>query len=391
MEEKQQYILTEKIKSLYINSLIPAILSGINALFLVAALWRIANQQWLITWLTITTLLAVIRVLLIVSFKQKKPIKKQILKWENRFSLSLFSVFLAWGVGVPILIPRDDLSAVFIVSIFSAGLAAAAVSWYSHIRYMQLGTICLALLPIITVLLTHGSLEAFWIGVAGCFMFISCISTGHLFQKTLNGNLELAYDLELSVKNAKIAARTDVLTGLNNRRAFFDTAPNLLKQCSKKELPTSIIMFDLDYFKKINDKFGHAGGDFALQHVTKILMTKLRRSDISSRFGGEEFALLLPNTNLDEASITAEKLRALIEATPITYASEEIYITASFGIADVGETIDEVLNNADQAMYVAKKDGRNLVRVYSPPHATTNEQKRGKFKSDKSKDVRASL
>ncbi|MFW5431602.1 MAG: GGDEF domain-containing protein [Methylophilaceae bacterium] len=391
MKEKKQHLLTEKIKSLYNNSLIPAILSGINALFLVAALWHSADHQSLIIWLSITVLLAIVRVSLLISFKHKNPVGKQILKWEMPFSISLFSVFLTWSIGVLMVIPRDDVFSIFIASIFSVGLAAAAVSWYSHIRYIQLGTICLALLPIITVLLIHGTPETLWIGIAGCFMFISCISTGHIFQKTLNGNLELAYDLELSIKNAEVMARTDVLTGLNNRRAFFDTAPKLLKQCHKKELPASIIMFDVDYFKKINDKFGHAGGDFALQHVAELLKRKLRRSDIRCRFGGEEFAILLPNTSLEEANATAEKLRELIASTPIVYSRKEIPITASFGVANIGETIDEVLNNADHAMYRAKNNGRNLVHSYSSKLATVIDKKRSNLKSDKSTKVRDSL
>lgn len=391
MEAKQQHVLTEKIRLLYINSLVPAILSGVAAIFLVAALWSTANQQSLILWLCITVFLAIIRVSLLLSFKHKKPIGKQILKWEKPFSITLFTVFLTWSIGVLMVTPRDNLTAIFIVSVFSIGLAAAAISWYGYIRYVQIGTICMALIPIITVLLTHGQPETLWVGIAACFMFLSCISTSNIFQKTINGNLELAYDLEQSIRSAEISARTDVLTGINNRRAFFEMAPSLLKQCHKKELPASIVMFDVDYFKKINDAFGHAGGDFALQHVAGLLKSQLRRSDISCRFGGEEFAILLPNTNLGEAKITAEKLRAFIEATPVVYARKEILLTASFGVADIGETIDEILNNADQAMYSAKRDGRNLVRSYTSPNTTANDQKRMEFKSDKSESVRSTL
>jgi diguanylate cyclase (GGDEF)-like protein len=389
VKEKKQHVLTEKIRLLYINSLIPAMLSAIAALFLVAALWRSADHQSLLIWLGITVLLAIIRISLIVSFKQKKPKGKEILKWEKPFSLSLFAVFLTWSIGVLMVTPRDNLSSIFIVSVFSIGLAAAAISWYGHIRYVQLSTICLALIPMITVLLTHGEPETLWVGTAACFMFLSCISTSHIFQKTLNGNLELAYDLELSIKNTEIMARTDVLTGLKNRRAFFEMAPALLKSCHTKELPASVIMFDIDYFKKINDEHGHAGGDVALQHVANILESKLRKSDISCRFGGEEFAILLPNTSLEEASIAAEKLRKLIDASPVLFSRKEIPITASFGVADVGDTIDEILNNADCAMYSAKKDGRNLVAAYSETSNTNRKTKQ--FKSNKCAKVREAL
>jgi len=388
LKEKKQHVLTEKIRLLYINSLVPAMLSGVAALFLVAALWRSANHQSLLIWLGITVMLAIMRVSLIISFKQKNPKGKEILKWEKPFSTSLFAVFIVWSIGVLMITPRDNLSSIFIVSVFSIGLAAAAISWYGYIRYVQLGTICLALIPIITVLLTHGEPETLWVGAAACFMFLSCISTSQIFQKTLNGNLELAYDLELSIKNTEKMARTDVLTGLYNRRAFFDIAPALLKSCHAKELPTSIVMFDVDYFKKINDEFGHAGGDAALQHVAKLIVNKFRKSDICCRFGGEEFAILLPNTSLDEAYIAAEQFRALIAASPVSFSHHQIPITASFGVADIGDSIDEILNNADYAMYSAKKDGRNLVATFAE---TTSNKNRVKFKSNKCAKVRESL
>ena len=390
--DKKQHILTEKIRLLYLNSLVPAVLSGFAALFLVAALWNSANHQSLLIWLSITIFFAIIRVSLILGFKRKRPAGKEILKWERPFTISLFTVFLIWSVGVLIITPKDNLASIFIVSVFSIGLAAAAISWYGYIRYVQLGTICLALIPIMTVLLTHGEPETLWVGMAACFMFMSCISTSQIFQKTLNSNLELAYDLEKSIKDAEILARTDVLTGLNNRRAFFDKAPQLLKTCHERELPVSIVMFDIDYFKKINDEFGHAGGDIALQHVAELLKHELRKSDISCRFGGEEFAILLPNTNLEEAYIVAEKIKLLISASPVNIPRKKsIPITASFGVSDVGETIDEILNNADQAMYNAKNKGRNLVFTYEPSQTTEHIKKTRKFKSDKSAKIRESL
>jgi diguanylate cyclase (GGDEF)-like protein len=390
--EKKQHVLTEKIRLLYINSLIPAMLSGVAALFLVAALWSTANHQSLLIWLSVTIFLAIIRISLILSFKQKNPTGIEILKWERPFTLSLFAVFLTWSIGVLMVTPRDNLSSIFIVSVFSIGLAAAAISWYGYLRYVQLGTICMALIPIITVLLTHGQPETLWVGTAACFMFLSCISTSHIFQKTLNGNLELAYDLEKSIKDAEVLARTDVLTGLNNRRAFFDKAPSLLKSCHAKEMPASIVMFDIDYFKKINDEFGHAGGDVALQHVAELLSSKLRKSDLSCRFGGEEFAVLLPNTDFDEATKTAEKLKTLISSTPVVFSrNKSIPLTASFGVADVGETIDEILNNADQAMYNAKNNGRNLVSTYLPMEISEHSKKTRGFKSNKCAKVRESL
>lgn len=389
MDPKKQHVLTEKIRLIYTNSLVPAAFSALAATLLVAALWETANQQALSIWLGITVLLAIFRLILITSFKRKKPEGKAILKWEKPFSISLFSVFLTWSIGLLMVIPKDNMAVMFIVSVFSIALAAAAISWYGYIRYVQLTSICIALIPTITMLLTYGSNETLWVGVAASFMFLSCISTSHSFQKNLNGNLELAYDLEQSIRQAEVMARTDVLTGLKNRRAFFDEAPALMDNCIKKELPTSVVMFDIDHFKSINDQFGHAGGDVALQHVAKLLESSLRRSDICCRFGGEEFTLLLPNTDLDEAKQTAEKLRSLIENTPVTFSRELIPLTASFGVAEDGQDLDAILNHADQAMYKAKRAGRNRVSVYSGDTKSSKHQQ--KFKSNKSAKVRDTL
>lgn len=386
MDVRQKHILIEKIKLLYLHSLTPAILSGVAAFFLVAALWSTANRQYLLIWLTSTLILAAIRITLLFKFKRSKPVGDAILAWEKPYIASMMIVFLVWGIGLPIIVPNNDLASIFIVNTFAIGLAAAANSWYNSIRHIQIAAICIALLPMITVLLTHGQAETFWVGVAACCMFVSCIFTSLILQKTLNGNLELAYDLALAKKAAEQIASTDALTGLNNRRAFFEKAGTLLDYCRKENLPISVIMLDIDFFKKINDEHGHAIGDKALQHVAHLLQGNLRASDVSCRFGGEEFAMMLPNTGDDEAAITAEKIRKLIESSPaVMHGNQHLAITASFGVSDVGDNLDDLLNHADSAMYKGKNSGRNIVVSYSA--ASDNP----KTKSNKSAHVRASL
>jgi len=386
MDPRQKHILIEKIKLLYLHSLTPAILSGIAALFLVAALWPTANHQHLIIWLVTTLILAIIRISLILRFKFTKPMDDAILAWEKPYIISMIIVFFVWGVGLPVIVPKDDLASIFIVNTFAIGLAAAANSWYNSIRHVQISAICIALLPMITVLLTYGQPEAFWVGIAACCMFISCIFTSLILQKTLNGNLELAYDLVLAKKAAEQIASTDVLTGLNNRRAFFEKAGTLLDYCRTESLPISVIMLDIDSFKKVNDDYGHTVGDKALQHIARLLQRNLRASDVICRFGGEEFAILLPNTGDDEAAATAEKMRQLVENTPaIMHGNQQLNITASFGVSDVGDNMDDLINHADEAMYKGKKSGRNMVVRYAAKGG------KPKTKSNKSPHVRTSL
>ena len=122
------------------------------------------------------------------------------------------------------------------------------------------------------------------------------------------------------------------------------------------------------------------------------MSSNLRKSDICCRFGGEEFAILLPNTNLQEAFLTAEKLKSLIAAVPVVFSRDRVIsMTASFGVADIGETIDEIINNADQAMYNAKNMGKNLVYTYSSDKTSEHQKKSSEFKSSKCSKVRESL
>ena len=365
MENKQLQIHIEKIKLLYQNSLIPIMLSGVAGLFLVAALWTSANHQHLLIWLVVTILFACIRAMLITKFQREKPVSQAVLKWEAPYAISLLVVFLCWSVGLIWIMPRDNLSAVFILNTFSIGLVGAAISWYSPLRYLQMATISLALIPMIIVLLTLGHQETFWVGIAAFCMYASCMITSVLLQRTFNGNLELAYDLEQAKKHAEDMASTDALTGLNNRRAFFDKASLLFAYCKRSQEPISALMLDIDHFKKINDSYGHAAGDIALRNFAQLLKSNLRDSDLICRFGGEEFAVLLPNTTADVAAEMADGLKKMMMASTIALADNRVLsLTASFGVAEHGATIEDLLNHADEAMYLAKNAGRNHVMTY---------------------------
>jgi diguanylate cyclase (GGDEF)-like protein len=364
MEEKQQHIRIEKIKLLYQHSITPIVLSTVAGLFLVAALWSSANRQHLLIWLAINLLFTCLRALLIAKFKRVNPQAEAVLKWEKPYAISLMIVFLLWSLGLIWIMPKHNLSAVFILNTFSIGLAGAAISWYSPLRYLQMATISLALIPMIIVLLTLGHEETFWVGVAACCMYVSCMITSVLLQKTFNGNLELAYDLDVAKKHAEDLASTDALTGLNNRRAFFDKAALLFAFCKRSHEPISALMLDIDHFKTINDNYGHSAGDIALRNLARLIKSNLRDSDLSCRFGGEEFAVLLPNTSAAEAMKMANLLKAMMAASPIALAGDSLSVTASFGVAEHGDTVEDLLNNADKAMYLAKNAGRNHVMAY---------------------------
>ncbi len=163
---------------------------------------------------------------------------------------------------------------------------------------------------------------------------------------------------------AELRAATDSLTGLPNKRSVHDTLRRMAAQATRSSTPLSALMCDLDHFKQINDRYGHGSGDDVLAAVGAVLATSLRASDFAGRFGGEEFIVLLPDTRVDQAQVTAEVLRAAIAATRV--AGIDDTVTISIGIAalpDHSLDADSLLRAADRALFAAKTAGRNRVQV----------------------------
>ena len=160
-------------------------------------------------------------------------------------------------------------------------------------------------------------------------------------------------------------ATLDALTNLNNRRQFEVRLKQEIATTKRQKNPLCAMMIDIDFFKKVNDTYGHASGDAVLRTVASIIKEHLRESDIPSRYGGEEFAVLLPYTHIEEAKIVGERLRKAVEKTPIPIDKKNINVTISMGLAEfnVNETGEELFKRADSALYEAKEGGRNRVCV----------------------------
>ncbi len=176
-------------------------------------------------------------------------------------------------------------------------------------------------------------------------------------------------ELELALSRERELARTDGLTGLNNRRYFFDVAGYAFEVARRYHQPLAIALFDLDHFKEINDSFGHLTGDQVLAEVARTMSASVRRADVLGRYGGEEIVMLLPNTNSEHASIAAEHIRQRIARLQVETPRGPVSVTLSAGVADVlpaDETIDMVIYRADMALYQAKTGGRNRTFLYTP-------------------------
>ncbi|NMH59441.1 tetratricopeptide repeat-containing diguanylate cyclase [Alteromonas ponticola] len=168
-------------------------------------------------------------------------------------------------------------------------------------------------------------------------------------------------------RQLKQQAQTDELTGVPNRHHFSQLAASSLAYHKKTQQVLTLVVFDLDYFKHINDSYGHLIGDWALKAVIEAIQEVLREQDVIGRLGGEEFGILLPGCTLSKARSITEKCREAIEAIDTSQSGEQFKITASFGIADTqvcGYTFETLYANADLALYKSKKEGRNRVFVF---------------------------
>jgi two-component system cell cycle response regulator len=156
----------------------------------------------------------------------------------------------------------------------------------------------------------------------------------------------------------------DALTGAHNKRYFLEFLEREIARCARYRRPLSLLMFDIDHFKTINDKHGHLTGDYVLRELSRRLLARVRREELLARYGGEEFAAVLPETDLPGARTFAEQIRRIVNDTPFEYEGDTFPVTISVGVATVeGEDIDVAafIKRADDFLYRAKREGRNRV------------------------------
>lgn len=196
-------------------------------------------------------------------------------------------------------------------------------------------------------------------------------------------------ELRKEVSTLTELVRTDALTGLYNFRFFKETLSLEMERTRRGTQPLSMILLDIDYFKKFNDKWGHELGNHALVHIARLIKVAIRKLDFPCRFGGEEFVILLPNTDLRQASNVAERLRDMIATSPLVGEGHDpIVITASLGVDQFTsahtETCEAFTRRVDAWLYKSKENGRNQVtypdlNTRSKADSVTQEEKNALF------------
>lgn len=215
-------------------------------------------------------------------------------------------------------------------------------------------------------------IQVLWIGsgIALVLALLGWLSAEGMARPLANINKRLEREVqqrtaELQQSNIQLEqlATTDSLTLLANRRALLAGAEAMMERAARKDMPLAVLMLDLDHFKKINDKYGHAAGDEVLENVGQLLSSTVRQIDIAARTGGEEFTILLEDSTLEGAQIVAERLVARMQKLYFGADSDSFTVTMSIGLTiwEPGERIDKTFARADAALYEAKQKGRNRV------------------------------
>ena len=181
-----------------------------------------------------------------------------------------------------------------------------------------------------------------------------------------DNKFEVIRKINFMYTQTKQLSITDALTNLYNRRYFETTFKREFARAKRYNSDLSLAVIDIDFFKQINDTYGHLCGDYVLRELSWIMVDNFRQTDMVFRYGGEEFVILLTETPFDTASIPVERLRKAVESTRFKFKGTELNVTISAGISsskDVND-ISEMFENADKALYMAKEEGRNRVRTF---------------------------
>jgi diguanylate cyclase (GGDEF)-like protein len=302
---------------------------------------------------------------------------KRLRKWNEGlnktvFILSILFTSTIWGAGFAYFMLQDgEYYSVSLMAICTAGLCGGGVVAFYPSRMLAIAFDGLIMLPAFLVLVIRGAN----LSLAIMILFYFC----YMVVLAFRGNEEYWTALENEVKlqeqsdTLRKLSRIDVLTGLYNRRYFDENFEAEWKRASREGTSCTVVLGDIDHFKKVNDTYGHLAGDSYLKKMAEILSSVFqRKTDVVARFGGEEFVILLPDTDLKLAYELTEKIRSIVEQTRIEYQGKHIGATVSFGIAsripDFKDSNQTLLNMADKALYQAKQAGRNRIVLANVGH-----------------------
>ncbi|SFB36469.1 diguanylate cyclase [Pseudomonas sp. NFPP24] len=359
----EEQVRTDRLHQLFRQSFAAIFGSYLGAMMLCWLCWDRFDHQIIVVWLVMLAASTLLRLKMFREWFRCPNAERTPDRWERRYWITLMLSAGIWGFGALAVMPTDDRLSQALVMLFTVGMSVSAVSCYSAYRYMTLGSMGLVLFPCTLWLLFQPSPMQIGVAIAVLVFSTFVVSATRKLSDALEKAFRLTRQMERAHNISTRAAQTDELTGLMNRRAFFEHAQVLYEQCRHNRQPLCALMMDMDHFKEINDTYGHQAGDQVLRQIGGVISASFRQADVYGRLGGEEFAVLLPNTSLETARAIAEQLIKAISGL----SSAPVHgLTASLGVASThaqDQDLHGLMNTADKALYRAKALGRNQVAV----------------------------
>lgn len=377
-------VAAEKTRVLLSNARATLFANLLNALILVAALSTSTLPLAIVAvWMMMMVLSLVLRISVMRAWGQKTSDPFVWLKW---FTASSAVMGCAWGaVGVFLFFYLNQVYAGLIIFILAGMTAGAAATNGVHAR-AAIAFAVPVLIPVLVYFAVLGTVVGGAMAMLVAVFFAMMVKVARTAETSLTDMVALKEEksilaatmqetvceltesqtkLEESAEELHRLATTDSLTGAMNRRHFFEQTKKEVYRAERYDRAVALAAFDIDHFKRINDTYGHAAGDECLIKFVDMINDNIRESDIFARFGGEEFVLVLPETEISDALQLCERLRMSVAELVVNHADSDITFTVSVGVTGIepGELdFDRPLARADAALYAAKRDGRNAVQ-----------------------------
>lgn len=385
--------MAERVRVFADRSVTGALSSPLGTVLLAGILGGTAGWGRAAIWLVLINLTELLILGVGYRYLLAKPDVSAAPVWASRLIFANTLAGLAWGCSVWFFWVDGEFIFYMLNVTVLVGVSAVCVIIMSPLRNAMLLYSTGILLPQVVHLFIVDNPYAVQVGIGLVILFIVEMQYARVAERQLieglesgQRNLALVEQLSrtrvalrrandaLTSKNAELGATLervrvmathDELTGAFNRRYIAEQLERQVALKARHGTTASIIMFDLDHFKKINDHFGHSVGDRALKEAVRAIDAELREGDVVARFGGEEFLVLLPVTEREAAGLLAERLRIALIGVVLTDGRDEIFLRGSFGVAELapGETVEMWLRRADMALYEAKATGRNRVML----------------------------
>lgn len=312
-------------------------------------------------WLSVLLLISIVRLINLRSW-QKSPAPNQA-RWVIYFYLGAAASGLSWGVAGFWLFPPNG-NGQMLMTFALSGIAAGGMSTLGALPRAYALFLLTCVMPFTLRLFMQPGNSYMLMGFMSIVFIAFLLTASHRASKVFIESQRLRFENEdITEKMHALATTviTDPLTGAYNRNMLNVALPSEMERARRHNAPLAIILLDIDHFKRVNDSHGHQVGDRTLVWLTERISSQLRESDLLFRWGGEEFMVVAPNTDLAAACVVADRMRREIEQSPLEPAG---IITCSFGCSQfwLEDTTDTFIQRADRALYAAKDNGRNCVK-----------------------------